>query len=104
MVAGEWPARAVGAMQSWSKPDHQQPVARAAERRDRPAVIRRMRAGDGGQMTRQARAEPAARLERRARKNPDPFQRALNCASSVDPRMAVIEELPPFTVCVTSSK
>jgi hypothetical protein len=28
----------------------------------------------------------------------------LNCASSVDPRIAVIEELPPDTVCVTSSK
>jgi len=32
------------------------------------------------------------------------LQRALNCASSVEPRMAVIDELPPVTVWVTASK
>ena len=100
MIAGERPPRAVGPVPAGRQPDDEQAGPPAAERRDRPAVIVRMLGLDGVEVPREARAEPTARVER----GPGPLQRALNCASSVEPRIAVIEEFPPFTVCVTSSK
>ena len=33
-----------------------------------------------------------------------PYQCVSNCSSSVEPFMAVVEEVPPVTVVVTSSK
>ncbi len=103
MVARERAAGAIGAMQARREPDHEQPVAPAAERGHGPAEIAGMRRPDGVEVAREARTETAVRLEGDAGA-PRPFHRALNCASSVDPRIAVIDELPPFTVCVTSSK
>jgi hypothetical protein len=103
MVAGERPAGAVGAMQARREPDDQQPVAHGAEGRHGPAVVIRMRDPHGVQVARETRAEPAARLESPAGAD-CPAHRALNCASSVEPRIAVSDELPPVTVCVTSSK
>ncbi|HTL49936.1 MAG TPA: hypothetical protein VL219_04680 [Steroidobacteraceae bacterium] len=100
MVAREGSAAAIGAMLSRRQPDDEKAVARAAERCDRPAMVLRVLGPDGVEVTRQAWAEPAARVEL----GPGPIQRALNCASSVEPRIAVIDELPPVTVCVTSSK
>ena len=100
MVAGKGPPGAVCSVAAGRQPDDEQAGPPAAERRDRPAVVVRMLGLDGVEVACEARAEPAARVER----GPGPLQRALNCASSVEPRIAVIEELPPVTVCVTSSK
>jgi hypothetical protein len=100
VVAGKGPPGAVCPVPAGRQPDDEQAGPPAAERSDRPAVVVRMLGLDGVEVAREARAEPAARVER----GPGPLQRALNCASSVEPRIAVIEELPPVTVCVTSSK
>ena len=100
VVAGKWPAGAIGAMPARSEPYDEQPVQPAAEGSDRPAVVARMQRLDGVSMARQARAQAAVGVER----DPGLLYRALNCASSVEPRIAVIDELPPVTVCVTSSK
>ncbi len=100
MIAREGPAGAISAMLSRRESDHEKAVAQAAERRDRPAMVVRVLGPDRVEVTREARAEPAARVEI----GPGALQRALNCASSVEPRIAVIDELPPVTVCVTSSK
>ena len=104
VIARERPPGAVRTVQPRREADDQQPVPRAPEWLDRPAMVIRMRQPDGFEVPREARAKPALRVERGARKRAGTPQRALNCASSVDPRMAVIEELPPVTVCVTSSK
>ncbi len=103
MVARERATGAVGAVLARRKPHDQQPVARAAEGRYWAAVVVRMLRADGVEVAREPRAEPATRLERLSDTN-RPVHRALNCASSVDPRIAVMDELPPVTVCVTSSK
>ncbi len=66
---------------------------------------RRARIRPGDRRARRASRPRSARLLRR--RSPAlrrASQRALNCASSVEPRIAVIEEFPPLTVCVTSSK
>jgi len=100
VIAGEGPPRAIGAVPARCEADDEQPVAAAAEGRDRSAMVVRVLDPDDVEMARQAPAQAAVRLERA----PRPPQRALNCASSVEPRIAVIDELPPVTVCVTSSK
>jgi hypothetical protein len=100
MVAREGSAGAISAMLSGRQADDEKSVAQAPERRDRPAMVMRMLGPDGVQVARQAWTEPAAWIE----PGPRTLQRALNCASSVEPRIAVIDELPPVTVCVTSSK
>jgi len=103
MVAGKRATRAVGSVLTRREADDQQAVTCAAEWRNRQAVIVRVPGLYGVAVTREPRAQPAERLEGRARR-PGAAYRALNCASSVDPRMAGIDELPPLTVCVTSSK
>ena len=104
MVAGEGPAGPIGTVEPRRQADDQEPMAPAAKGSHRQAVIIRVggfhRVAESGE----ARAEPAVRLERLPAPTARLLQRALNCASSVDPRIAVIEELPPDTVCVTSSK
>ena len=104
MIAGERASRAVSTVQARSKPDDEESVTRLPERRNRPAVIIRMRFADVVEETCETRTAPAARIELGARCDSPALHRALNCASSVEPRIAVIEELPPVTVCVTSSK
>ena len=100
VVAREGPPRAVGSVTAGSQPDDQQSMAPAAERRDGAAMVVGVLGLDGVEVAREARTEPAMRVEGGA----GPLQRALNCASSVEPRIAVIDELPPVTVWVTSSK
>jgi hypothetical protein len=104
VVARERPPGAVGPVQSRRKADDEQARPTVAERRDGPAVVGGMLGGDAVEMARKPGAEPAAWLEGRTRRAARALQRALNCASSVDPRIAVMDELPPVTVCVTSSK
>jgi hypothetical protein len=103
VVPRERAARAVCTVLSRREADDEQAVARTAERRNRQAVIVRMFGFYRIAKAREPRAEPAIRLEWRAMR-PCARYRALNCASSVEPRMAVIDELPPLTVCVTTSK
>ena len=104
MVAGERTSRAVRTVQAWREADDEQPVSCMPKGCNRPAVIVRMLVTDVVKKARESRAPPAGRIERGARGRTPALHRALNCASSVDPRIAVIEELPPLTVCVTSSK
>ena len=105
MVAGEWPAGAIRAVHARREADDEQPMARAAEGSHGAAVISRMPRPDFIEEVCKTRAEPAIRIERRAlHARPSGAQRALNCASSVDPRIAVMDEVPAVTVWVTSSK
>ncbi len=59
MVAGEWPARAVGAMHAGGQADDQQPRMRVAEGRHGAGEIAGMGAADFGQETGKARADGA---------------------------------------------
>jgi hypothetical protein len=70
VIAGERPAGPVRAVHPRREADHEQPVAHAAEGRDRPAVVVGVGGADRVEVTREARAEPAERLEGRAVQRP----------------------------------
>jgi hypothetical protein len=104
VIPGEWTPRAVGAMQAGRQADDQQAMWPASERRDGPTVVVRMPTDDLVEERRQPGAAPAVRIERRGALAPSGCQRTLNWASSVEPCMAVIDDVPAVTVCATSSK
>ncbi len=104
VIAGKGSSGPVRAMQARRESHDQQAMTRAAEGRHRAAVILRMSVSHGVEKAGEPRAKPAIRIEACALHARKRAQRALNCASSVEPRMAVIEEVPAVTVCVTSSK
>ena len=104
VIAGEWPAGPVCAVHAGRETDDEQPMARAPEWWNRAAMVIGMLLPDLVEEAREAWAQPAEGLERCAACLRHSPQRALNCASSVEPRIAVIDDVPAVTVCVTSSK
>jgi hypothetical protein len=98
VVAGEWPPGAIGAMLSRRETDDQQPVSGASEWRDRAAMISGVPLADLVEVSRQPFTTPAAGIELRALAHRKAAQRTLNCASSVEPFIAVMEELPAVIV------
>jgi hypothetical protein len=63
MVAREWPAGAVGAVQAGCESNHQQAVPGTAERRDRAAVVFRMPRAHLVEEPGEPRTVPAGRIE-----------------------------------------
>ncbi len=104
VVAGKRSPGAIGAMQARRQANDQQPMTLASKRRDRPAVVLGMALADRLEKRGQPAAAPAVRIEEPGDPAHARLQRPLNCASSVDPCIAVIDDVPDATVCVTSSK
>ena len=119
MIAGEGSAARVGSVKARCEADDDQPRLRIAERRDWCAVVIGMFLAAVGEKPREPRAIRAGSIEDDAVGGPElvshqlilagalprSYARALwNCPSSVEPFIAVTDDLPAVTVCVTSSK
>lgn len=104
VIAGKRSPGAIGAMQSRRQTNDQQPMTLASKRRNRPAVVAGMSLAHRLEKAGQPAAAAAIRIEESSDLAHGWLQRPLNCASSVDPCIAVIDDVPDATVCVTSSK